>query len=455
MNFQSYDAYIEKNYLESIHELINLAAQPSVSAKKEGQPECAALVGEMLAKRGFLVALVPTGGAPVVFAERKGKNQQKTLLFYNHYDVQPAEPLELWNTPPFEPTMIGDKLFGRGVDDDKGNITSRLLALDAILAEEGELPCTIKFVIEGEEEVTSPHLHEFIEAYRDRIRADACVWESGGVDEENVPVQCLGMRGILYLQFHVKTANRDIHSGLGGSIFENAAWRLTWALAAIKGPDEKINIPGFYDDVLLPNDDDLKYLQLEKDPSDSYHRLFELKKFLHYVDSGQEDIRVAGVFRPTCTIDGLTAGYQGPGSKTIIPAEATAKVEFRLVPDQDPQKIIAALRGYLDQQGFSDVEFEVLGAEKAGKTPVNNAFVQQVVHNAEDIYGVPMQIVPMSGGSGPNAIVLDALKLPIVMAGIGYEGAQIHSPNEHIIMDYYIKGTKHIVRIVKDFAESV
>ncbi|MBI9048113.1 MAG: M20/M25/M40 family metallo-hydrolase [Anaerolineaceae bacterium] len=453
MNYQGYDQYIDHHCSDSIDELSILCAQPSISATQEGLEECALLLGEMLKKRGFLVEIAPTSGAPVVFAECKGKNTGKTLLFYNHYDVQPAEPLALWHTPPFTPTLIDGKLYGRGVDDDKGNIVSRLFALDAILDQDGELPCNVKFIIEGEEEVSSPYLHEFIEQYQDRIQADACVWECGGVDDDGVPMQALGLRGILYLELSVKTANRDIHSGIGGSIFQNAAWRLTWALSAVKGVDEKVNIPGFYDDILSPTDEDLFYLKKMADPSEKYKALFDLKDYLHYVESGVEDIRVAAVFRPTCTIDGINSGYQGPGSKTIIPAEASAKLEFRLVPDMDPEKIMISLRKYLDELGFTDVEIKELGSGKAAKTPVSDPFVQMVVDSTKELYGSAMQIVPMIGGSGPNAIIQDALKLPIVMAGVGYDGAQVHSPNENLVIDLYLKGTKHIVRILKEFSE--
>ena len=176
------DKYLTEHLDESIEELGRLVAQPSVGAQNLGIVECATLVGQMLQKRGFDVEILPTGGAPVVLAERKGR-VDKTLLFYNHYDVQPAEPLELWETPAFKPAERDGKFFGRGVGDDKGHITSRLFALDAILAEKGELPCNVKFIIEGEEETGSMHLPAFITANKEKLRADVCVWEGGGVDE--------------------------------------------------------------------------------------------------------------------------------------------------------------------------------------------------------------------------------------------------------------------------------
>jgi len=214
-DYSKIDAYLLEHLDQSIAELSTLVAQPSVGAQKWGMQECAALVGKMLEARGFAVEILPTAGAPVVVAERKGC-ADKTLLFYNHYDVQPAEPLELWETPPFEPAQRAGKLYGRGVSDDKGHITSRLHALDAFLALQGELPCNVKFIIEGEEETGSLHLPAFITANKEKLSADACVWEFGGVDQREVPMQYLGLRGICYVQLSVETASIDVHSGLGG-----------------------------------------------------------------------------------------------------------------------------------------------------------------------------------------------------------------------------------------------
>jgi len=175
------DSYLISHLNDSIEELCRFVAQPSVGAQNWGMQECATLTGEMFRKRGFATEIIPTDGAPIVFAERKGKSD-KTLLFYNHYDVQPAEPLELWETPPFEPSLREGKLYGRGVSDDKGHLTARLFAIDALLAELGDLPCNVKFVVEGEEETASAHLHDFVRANLDRLAADACMWEFGGVD---------------------------------------------------------------------------------------------------------------------------------------------------------------------------------------------------------------------------------------------------------------------------------
>ncbi len=449
-DYSKVDAYLEKHMDASIVELSKLCAQPSVAAQNWGLQECAALVYEMLRQRGFSVEILPTDGAPVVIGELKGSSP-KTLLFYNHYDVQPPEPLELWDTPPFEPTLKDGKLFARGVSDDKAHITSRLLAIDALLASNPNLPCNIKFIIEGEEEISSIHLKDFVYQNSERLKADACIWEFGGVDHREVPVQYLGLRGICYVELSVETASQDAHSGLGGSIFPNAAWRLVWALNTLKGPDEHIRLPGHYDNVRPPSARDRALMDALPETSEEYRTRYGVQSFLRGLTGGV-DLRLEEVFQPTCTICGLTSGYQGAGSKTVLPARASAKVDFRLVPDQTPEQVLKALRVHLDNHGFSDVQINFLGGEAPARTDPDDPFIKLVADTALPVYGVPMQIIPMSGGSGPNHAFVHHLNLPVATAGVGYPGSQAHAPNENIRLDLYLKGAKHIARIIQEFA---
>jgi len=449
-DYSKVDAYLEKHMDASIVELSKLCAQPSVAAQNWGLQECAALVYEMLRQRGFSVEILPTDGAPVVIGELKG-NSPKTLLFYNHYDVQPPEPLELWDTPPFEPTLKDGKLFARGVSDDKAHITSRLFAIDALLASHPNLPCNIKFIIEGEEEISSIHLKDFVYQNSERLKADACIWEFGGVDHREVPVQYLGLRGICYVELSVETASQDVHSGLGGSIFPNAAWRLVWALNTLKGPDEHIRLPGHYDNVRTPSARDRALMDALPETSEEYRTRYGVQSFLKGMTGGV-DLRLEEVFQPTCTICGLTSGYQGAGSKTVLPARASAKVDFRLVPDQTPEQVLKALRVHLDDHGFSDIQINFLGGEAPARTDPDDPFIKLVADTALPVYGAPMQIIPMSGGSGPNHAFVHHLKLPVATAGVGYPGSQAHAPNENIRLDLYLKGAKHIARIIQEFA---
>ena len=451
-DLQAIDQYLETHMDESLQELVRLCAQPSVSAQNWGLVECADLTADLIRKRGFRVEILQTGGAPAVFAERKGQSN-KTLIFYNHYDVQPAEPLELWESPPFEPTFRDGKLYARGVSDDKGHITSRLLALDALLAIEGELPCNLKFLIEGEEEAGSTPLESVVRANKEKLTAEACIWEFGGVDHREVPMEYVGLRGDCYVELSVRTAAQDVHSGIGGSIFPNSAWRLVWALSTLKDPDEFIHLPGFYDPIKPPSARDRQLMEALPEIADEYKERYGVKSFLKGLNGGV-DLRIAEVFEPTCTICGLTSGYQGPGTKTVLPAFASAKVDFRLVPNQTPEQVLKALRAHLDDNGFHDIQMTYLGGEPPARTDPDHAFIKLVVEAAKGVYDHPMQIVPMSGGSGPNHAFIQHLNVPIASSGVGYPGAQGHAPNENLRPDLYLKGAKHIVRILTTFGAS-
>jgi acetylornithine deacetylase/succinyl-diaminopimelate desuccinylase-like protein len=446
--YSKIDHYLEENLDANLAELVVYCSQPSISAQKIGLKECAELTAAMLKKRGFTAEVLPTKGAPVVLGEMKGRSD-KTLLIYNHYDVQPPEPLELWESPPFSPTFRDGKLFARGVSDDKGHLTSRLFAIDAFLEEEGELPCNIKLIIEGEEEVGSVSLGAFIEENQDRLAADACIWEFGYIDHNGHPQQHLGLRGLCYVELSVETASTDVHSGLGGSIFPNAAWRLVWALNTLKGQDERILLPGHYDKVRPPTERDIELMEALPDLDEDYKNRYGVRSFLKGY-SGL-DLKVNEIFQPTCTICGLTSGYQGPGSKTVLPARASAKVDFRLVPDQDPSDVLKSLRAHLDEQGFSDVEITFLGGEPPARTDPDDPFVKMVVETARDVYGQPMKIYPFSGGSGPNHPFIHILKLPVATAGIGYPDTNAHAPNENIRLDLYLAGARHMARIINNF----
>jgi acetylornithine deacetylase/succinyl-diaminopimelate desuccinylase-like protein len=226
---------------------------------------------------------------------------------------------------------------------------------------------------------------------------------------------------------------------------------LVWALRSLKGTNERIRLPGFYDRVIAPTDRDLELLAALPDPTDEYLSRYQLDGFIKGL-SGGEELKREAIFSPTCTICGLTSGYQGEGTKTVLPAKASAKVDFRLVPDQDPEEVVLMLRNYLDDGGFSDVDITYLGGGPAARTDPDDPFLQMVVSTAEDVYGVPQLIDPMSGGSGPNALFVHDLGMPVATAGIGYPGSQAHAPNENIVLDHFVKGAKHTARILAEFA---
>jgi acetylornithine deacetylase/succinyl-diaminopimelate desuccinylase-like protein len=260
------------------------------------------------------------------------------------------------------------------------------------------------------------------------------------------------MRGICYVELSVQTASIDAHSGLGGSIFPNAAWRLVWALNTLKDQNERILIPGFYDNVQPPSQRDLEMLDAMPSEAAQLKEMFALDGFLLGMTDDLELKRTA-VFEPTCTICGLTSGYQGAGSKTVLPAKASAKVDFRLVPTQSPQEIVAKLRAHLDDNGFTDVEITLLGGGRPAKVDPDDPFVKLTNETAVAVYGKEPNVAPIIGGSGPNYPFIHTLGLPLVAAGVGYPGSQVHAPNENMRLDYFLLGTKHTARIIEQFAK--
>lgn len=452
---QALEARIDERINETlehwIEQLGRLCAQPSISAQRLGIDECADLTATMLREQGFAAEILPTGGSPIVYGESAG-TRERTLLFYNHYDVQPPEPLELWNSPPFTLTRVGDHLYARGVSDDKGQLVTRMAAAAAVRDVLGELPVRIKYFVEGEEEVGSPNIPGAIDAYKEKFAADGCIWEFGSVDYSGRPEQTLGMRGLCYVELSVETAALDCHSGLGGSLIPNAAWRLVWALSTIKGTDERIRIPGFYDNAQPARERDLAYLAKQPDHSREFLETYGVDGFLLGMTGGTE-LRRAAVFEPTATINGLTSGYQGPGAKTVLPAQASAKIDFRLVPDQSPEEIVPLLRAHLDAEGFPDVAVRYLAGVKPARTDPDHPFVQMSIQAAEDVYGQPPIVEPLIGGSGPLHPFIHVLGLPVVTSGCGYPEGRVHAPNENIRIPDFINGIRHTARIITRFAD--
>ena len=443
--------YIEAHLPEYIEDLQRLCRQPSVAAQNEGVLECAGLTRAMLEEIGIPAHILQTQDPryPVVYAERTGRSP-KVLLFYNHYDVQPAEPLELWDSPPFEPQERDGRIYARGVSDDKGHLVARLAALKAILAVRGELPCSVKFCIEGAEEIGSPGFVQFVEENRELLQADACIWEGGGVNWEGNPQITLGVKGILYVELEAHSASRESHSSYG-TVVPNPAWRLVWALSTLKDSDERILIPGFYDDVRKPTERELE--AVAKMPSEEVNVKDELGLAGFLKGLQGEAWRRRHLFEPTCTICGIDSGYTGEGTKTVLPATAKAKVDFRLVPEMRHDDILKKLRAHLDAQGFEDVNINHSDGENASMTAMDAPFVKLVSATAQDVYGKEPVIVPTLAGSGPMHCVSEGLGMPIASSGIGFPDDKIHAPNENARIDYFLKGILHAAAILETFGE--
>ena len=442
--------YIDDHRDQYLKEVQDLCRQPSISAQNVGIQETAEYVKRMLEGIGAKTEIVPIeGGNPVVYGEIGDGN--RTLSFYNHYDVQPPEPLDLWDAEPFAANVVDGKIVARGVADNKGNIASRICAIDAYQQVRGSLPLKVKFLIEGEEEIGSPRLERFTEEHPDLVQADGNIWESGSKDVDGRPIISLGLKGICYVELRVKSIARDLHSSLGASV-PNAAWRLNWALSTLKGPDERIRIPGFYDKVVAPTEHDLEILSKLPDTESSRKSLYQIDQFVTGLTG--RDLQVKEYFQPTCTICGINSGYTGPGTKTVMPAEAMAKVDFRLVIDQDPYEIRDLLRQHLDAEGFSDVEIELLSAEHPARTSTDSAIVKVVEQAHREVDGAEPVIIPTSLGTGPAYVMAHQFGIPFASSGVGHADSRAHSPNENIYVEDYFTGIKRIARILDGFAKT-
>lgn len=443
-------AYIDQHLPEYTDQLVRLCRQPSVSAQGLGVVEAADLLRDMMAQAGVESRLVPVPRCdyPVVYGEAGGDSPY-TILFYNHYDVQPPEPLELWTTPPFEPSFRDGRIYARGVSDNKGNIVARLAALQAIRAVWGKLPVCIKFCVEGEEETGSAHLLDFVRRHRELLRADACMWEGGGVNWQGQPQVILGLKGIMYVELEARGAARDVHSSWA-TVVPDPAWRLTWALRSLKGPDERILIPGFYDQVRPPTAAELDAVRAMPSEEAELAANLGLSSFIQGL-TGFE-FRKRHLFEPTCTICGLVSGYTGQGSKTVLPSAARAKVDFRLVPDQRSDDILAKLQAHLRASGFGDIAVTLLGGEEPARTPLDAPFVRVAAGAAREVYATEPVVVPTMAGSGPMFAFTNVLGLPTVGCGIEYPDARPHAPDENLRTEDFRLGIKHIAAILGRFA---
>jgi acetylornithine deacetylase/succinyl-diaminopimelate desuccinylase-like protein len=405
----------------------------SVAAQKRMMPETANWVEQLLKETGFETRQLEVEGAPnYVYGYQKGASDF-TLLLYNHYDVQPETPVELWESRPFEVTERDGKLFARGICDNKAELIARICAIRALLATEGRLPISIKWILEGEEEIGSVHFDAMTQQYGELLTADEALWEGGGFNEKGQAGLALGFRGLLYVEYNVKAMQQDAHSG-NASILPSAAWRLLKALASLKDEQGRILIPGFYDDTRPPTDVEQQALHQLVNPEmeAKYREMYGIEAFLEH-KSGYE-LELA-VYNPTANIAGFLTGYTEAGVKTVLPAKAMAKMDFRLVPEQDPDDIFEKLQAHLQAQGFEDVTVKKLGGGPPVVTPIESAFVQRLARICTDFTGLAPEITPLGGGTLP---LLGAMKKNIGLLGVSiagnpsYYGSGAHAPNEHI-----------------------
>lgn len=446
-------AWITQHQQDAIADLQQFCRQPSVSAQSQGMSEMAEMVAKNLKALGATTTIVPTEGFPVIVGQLTGTNSSR-LAFYNHYDVQPPEPLEAWSVHPFDATIRDGKLYARGVADNKGNLVARLWAVRAWQAVHNELPCGVTFLFEGEEEIGSPHLAGFAETHQDLLQADGCVWESGNRDYRGAITLSAGLKGVLSVELRVRTVAYDLHSS-NASLAPNAAWRLVEALNTLHAPSGHVLIPGFYDAVQPPTPIEREMMQRFPINTQTLLRSWHIDHFIN--DANAADPIAATehlLYSPTCNICGIWSGYTGPGGKTVLPATATAKLDFRLVPDQQPDTIQSLLRQHLDQQGFADIEIVRLEQPSLpAQSSLDTPLVAALTRAATTTYGIGPNILPRKAGSGPMQELCVRYGIPVVNgAGAGNDDSHVHGPDENIKIEDYILNIKLIATLLAEFA---
>lgn len=434
---------------------LDLLRIPSVSAQPPHAGDCraaAAFLADALAAIGFAARIVETPGHPVVLAEHPGPGGAAPhLLFYGHYDVQPPEPLELWRSPPFEPTIVegphGPRVVARGAVDDKGQVAMWLAALTAWHAETGVLPVRATVVIEGEEEVGSVNLDAFLAAHAETLRqADIAVISDTNMWDIDTPAITTSLRGLAYMHVTLRAASRDLHSGMYGGSALNPINALARALAALHDDTGRVTLPGFYDGVA----------EVSPEQAAQWAALgFDEGRFLGDIGLSQPSgERGRGGLerlwaRPTCDVNGIWGGYQGPGAKTVIAAEAGAKISFRLVPGQDPAKVVASFHAFMRDHVPADARLEISGSgSPAFRVPADNRFIDAARAALAEEFGRPAVTI---GGGGSIPVVGSLhriLGLDSLLMGFGLDDDQIHSPNEKFEMRCFQRGLRSHVRLL-------
>jgi acetylornithine deacetylase/succinyl-diaminopimelate desuccinylase-like protein len=431
-------AHIERHRPAALDRLCAYLRQPSISAHGEGMAETAAMVAGMMRAIGLATSVVPTAGWPVVLGRWERAPGRPTVLLYGHYDVQPPDPLDAWVSPPFEPTIRDGRLYARGAGDNKGQHLANLLAIEALLARRGALPCNVIVLLEGEEEIGSPRMADFVRDHRADLRADLVVTSDGPVDESGRARILFGVRGVLSFELRARGANRDLHSGNWGGVAPNPLWTLVHLLATMKNAGGEITIDGFSDRVLPLTEAERAALAALPVEADEVMRRLGLRALDQPLERGLAE-RLAAY--PTLTINGLHGGYGGPGSKTVLPGAAVAKCDIRLVEAQTVDDIWARVQAHVRRHA-PEVEVVFQGAMEPSKTPLDHPYAAPIRRAVVAALGEEPLLVPALGGSLPDYVFTKILGLPAF--GLPYANADEanHAPNENIEVERFIGGIK-------------
>jgi acetylornithine deacetylase/succinyl-diaminopimelate desuccinylase-like protein len=423
---------------------------PSLAERPEGLPTMAAWLEDKMSSLGLEVSRLTVPGAPDALLGEGGRGE-RTVLVYDHYDVQPVDPIDLWDSHPFDPEVRDGRLFARGVADNKGDLIARLCSLDAYRAVNGDLPLRYKLLVEGEEEVGSKNFPALIARYGDRFAADGCIWEGEGIDHAGRPELVFGAKGLAYVELWCRLLEDDQHSSLA-VVAPSATWRLVEALNTLRSDSGKVLIDGFYDTVVPPTEADEEILANLPFEEDAERKRLGVDSFVGNVTG--IDLLRRYYFEPTCNIAGIQAGHTIPGTeKTVLPKEAFAKIDMRLVPDQQPADVVAKMQQHLNERGFTDVEVVYLSGQPPVRTDPAAPIGRASIAAAEQVFDKPPAVSPLMIGTGPMHPVAGTLGIPTVSpAGVCRPDSNIHAPNEQILIDDFLKVIEYSATWIDTFA---
>jgi acetylornithine deacetylase/succinyl-diaminopimelate desuccinylase-like protein len=438
-----------------LNDLIEFLRFPSVSADTQFKPHveaCADWLVQRFEKAGLDAEKLPTGGNPVVLARNDHRPGRKTVLIYGHYDVQPPDPLALWQTPPFEPVIRDGRIFARGSTDNKGQIFAHLVGVEKSLQSRGDLPVNVIFLVEGEEETGSPHLEDFLRKNITALTADIVVISDTGMVAPGIPTFTYGLRGILCLEVRLSGPAVDLHSGIFGGSVANPATVLVELLAKLHDHHGKVAVPGFYDRVKP-----LQSWERERWATLPFNDQAWLKTTgapALYGEEGFSNLERVWA-RPTAEINGLGSGYQGEGPKTIVPSQATAKLSFRLVPDQDPTELRGIITKFLTQNCPPTVAIDVIFQHQGKPYLVEpgSLFGQAAQRALEKTFGQPVAVFCFGGGGAKKQSVKNFMNLDTLLLGLALPDAKAHSPNENFPVENFEQGIRLNQRLLEEIAE--
>ncbi|WP_151732876.1 dipeptidase [Paenibacillus tengchongensis] len=449
MSYETYFQSEREAQLAELKEWLSIPSISAISAHKEDVRKAAGWLMDALQRAGLEnIELFPTAGHPVVYADYLHAPGKPTVLVYGHYDVQPVDPLNLWTTPPFEPEIRDEKLYARGATDDKGQVFMHIKALEAILKQEGSLPVNVKLCIEGEEEIGSVHLPAFLEQYKDKLAADAVLVSDTALLERGRPALCTGLRGLCSLEVSVTAASTDLHSGSYGGAVPNALHALVSLLSSLHDDKGRVSVEGFYEGV--PELSPLLREEFAKQGIDEEKIKAKLGLDSLYGEEGYSFVERVGA-RPTLELNGVYGGFQGEGSKTVIPKEAHAKITCRLVGDQDPQHVLDAIEAHLKAHIQTGARVHVKQMEKARafNCDPTDPMLQKAADAFGKVYGT-RALFTKDGGSIPIMESFSRiLQAPVVLMGFGLDDENLHAPDEHFNLENFDKGLLTIVEFLK------